>query len=271
MTAFSANYPGAIVVPSRNYGYVVGGKHLLNTPKAFCLHTPEEPPDNVPSTPYYFAETNRDASTTYFVSYLGLVFQCVPESEGAYANAVEGKPYPVWADSKVNLNLQTLSIEIEGYAATIHQTMPRGSPQWKALVNLMAHRCKALNIPPGRTFGHYAVSIYRSDPGQLNIPLLVIDVIAALAAPAPAPPAEEEEMTPEERAEFNALKDRVDAIVNSGGALTLQQIQDNIVLNPEGHITVTPWLINEIAKRLPAASGYTDAQAVKAVKDWLNR
>jgi len=263
---FLADYPGAIVVQARNYGYVVGGKHLLNNPKAWALHTPEEPPDNVPSTPYYFASTDRDASTTYFVSYLGFVFQMVPESEGAYGNAVEGKPYPAWADSTVNLNLQTLSVEIEGYAATIHQTMPRGSAQWRALVNLMAHRCRALNIPPGRTFGHYAVSVYRSDPGQLNIPLLVSDVIAALQ---PAP--EEEEMTPEERAEFNALKDRVDAIVNSGGALTLQQIQDNIVLNPEGHITVTPWLVNEIAKRLPAASGYTDAQAVKAVKDWLNR
>ena len=186
--AFTADYPGALVVEARNYGYVVGGKHLTNNPKAFCLHTPEEPPDNVPSTPYYFAGTDRDASTTYFVSCLGLVFQCVPELEGAYANAVEGKPYPAWADSKINLNLQTLSIEIEGYAATIHQTMPRGSPQWRALVNLMAHRCKALNIPPGRTFPHKDVSIYRSDPGQLNIPLLVTDVIAAM----------EDDMTPDE-------------------------------------------------------------------------
>src|SRR3990167_7703972 len=197
--AFTADYPGALVVEARNYGYVVGGKHLTNNPKAFCLHTPEEPPDNVPSTPYYFASTDRDASTTYFVSYLGFVFQMVPESEGAYGNAVDGKPYPAWADSTVNLNLQTLSVEIEGYAATIHQTMPRGSPQWKALVNLMAHRCKARNIPPGRTFGHYAVSIYRSDPGQLNIPLLVTDVIAAM----------EEPMTPQEKTEFAALKARV--------------------------------------------------------------
>ena len=77
---FIAAYPGAIVVEARNYGYVVGGKHLLNNPKAFCLHTPEEPPDNVPSTPYYFASTDRDASTHYFVSYLGFVFQMVPES-----------------------------------------------------------------------------------------------------------------------------------------------------------------------------------------------
>ena len=69
--------------------------------------------------------------------------------------------------------------------------MPRGSPQWRALVNLMAHRCKALNIPPGRTFAHKEVSIYRSDPGQLNIPLLVTDVIAAM----------EDEMTDDEIAQ----------------------------------------------------------------------
>ena len=175
---FQPDYPSAIVVEAAQYGYPKGAHN--NQPRAVCLHTPEEVADSEPQTPYYFHNTTRDASTTYFVSYLGFVFQMVPESEGAYGNAVEGKPYPAWADSTVNLNLQTLSVEIEGYAATIHQTMPRGSPQWKALVALIAHRCKARNIPPGRTFGHYAVSIYRSDPGQLNIPLLVIDVIAAL-------------------------------------------------------------------------------------------
>jgi len=173
---FQPDYPSAIVVEAAQYGYPKGAHN--NQPRAVCLHTPEEVADSEPQTPYYFHNTTRDASTTYFVSYLGFVFQMVPESEGAYGNAVEGKPYPAWADSTVNLNLQTLSVEIEGYAATIHQTMPRGSPQWKALVALIAHRCKARNIPPGRTFGHYAVSIYRSDPGQLNIPLLVTDVIA---------------------------------------------------------------------------------------------
>ena len=177
---FTADYPGAIVVQARNYGYVIGGQHRFNSPKAWVLHTPEEPADNVPATPYYFAGTNRDASTTYFVSYLGLVFQCVPESEGAYANAVEGKPYPTWANPSVNLNLQTLSVEIEGFAATIHQTMSRGSAQWKALVGLMAHRCAARGIPPERTIGHYQVSVYRSDPGQLNIPLLIEDVRAKM-------------------------------------------------------------------------------------------
>jgi len=187
-----ADYPGAIVVEAKNYGYYSG-----NHPLAWCLHTPEELGDDNPQTPYYFHNTNRDASTTYFVSYLGFVFQCVPESEGAYANAVEGKPYPDWADSMRNLNLQTLSVEIEGFASNIHQTMPRGSPQWRSLVNLMAHRCKALGIPPERTFGHYAVSIYRSDPGQLNIPQLITDVRAKME--------ETDMLTPEEFAMIRTI------------------------------------------------------------------
>src|SRR3972149_6036725 len=129
-----ADYPGAIVVEAKNYGYYSG-----NRPLAWCLHTPEEVADSNPQTPYYFHNTNRDASTTYFVSYWGFVFQCVPESEGAYANAVEGKPYPDWADSTRNLN-----------------------------------------IPPERTFGHYEVSIYRSDPGQLNTQQVIADVITKM-------------------------------------------------------------------------------------------
>ena len=185
--AFVADYKGAIVVEARNYGYTGS----FNNPKAWCLHTPEEPPDDVPSTPYYFANTNVNASTHYFVSFLGLVFQMVPERHGAYGNAVQGKPYPNWANSAINLNLQTLSIEIEGYAATIHQTMVRGGSQWRALVNLMADRCIELRMPVERTIGHYDVSIYRSDPGALNIPLLILDVqakIKQLTAPPPPPP-----------------------------------------------------------------------------------
>jgi len=176
---FTADFPGAIVIEAAQYGY-----SAPNHPRAFCLHTPEEPADDNPSTPYYFHDTTNNASTTYFVAYaekpgpLGptRIFQCVPESAGAYGNAVEGKPYPVWADPSVNLNLQTLSVEIEGFASNIAQTMPRGSPQWNALVELMAHRCKALSLSPDDTIGHHEVSVYRVDPGSLDIQAVVEDV-----------------------------------------------------------------------------------------------
>ena len=169
-----ADYPGAIVVEAAQYGYGLWKNH----PKAWCLHTPEENPDDYPGTPYYFHNlTDRRASTHYFVSYLGLVFQMVPESEGAYANAREGIPGLFdWETPDWNLNLETLNVEIEGYAASIHITMPRGSPQWNALVRLLAHRCLALSIPIERTFGHYQVSKFRSDPGQLDIAAIIADV-----------------------------------------------------------------------------------------------
>jgi hypothetical protein len=171
---FVADFAGAIVVEAATYGYPNGAHN--NKPKAIGLHTPEEPPDATPSTPYYFHNlTGRNASTTYFAAWTGLIFQCVPEDEGAYGNALEGKPPPPWSDG-TNLNLQTISIEIEGYAATIHQTMPRGSPQWVSLVRLMADVCRRRpNVNIDFTFGHFAVSIYRSDPGQLNIGALVAD------------------------------------------------------------------------------------------------
>lgn len=173
---FPPDFPGAIVVPAAHYGYGVA-----NRPRGLCFHTPEEKADTDPHTPYYFATTSRPASTTWFVSWTGLVFQCVPANEGAYANAVEGKPYPSWADPWINLNLQTESIEFEGYAATVGQTMVRGGPQWVSGVRLAAHRCKANGFTPDQFFRHSEVSIYRSDPGTLDIEAFKQDTRALLA------------------------------------------------------------------------------------------
>lgn len=195
---FEADYEGAIVVEARNYGFRSGDTIFWNNPKAFCLHTPEEPADNHASTPEYFATTDSAASTHYFVSYTGKVYQCVPERHGAYANAVKGKPYPPWAEPGINLNLQTLSIEIEGYAVSIHETMTPGHRQWQALVALMADRCQKLNIPPERTFGHYTVASNRTDPGALDIGALIQDVTVAM-----------EEFMPTE-AEWNEMKASVE-------------------------------------------------------------
>lgn len=153
-----------------NYGY---GEP--NEPKAFCIHVPEEPADPHGGTPLFFAQPNRDASTTYFVTHAGGVYQMVPECEGAYANAVQGKPYPGWADPQVNLNLQTLSVEVEGYAGTIDGTMPFDSPQWNALAGLVYDRCQHYGIPMDRAhvFGHYEVSNQRTCPGKLPLDGLV--------------------------------------------------------------------------------------------------
>jgi hypothetical protein len=173
--AFSSDYPGAIVVEAKNYGY---GAHV-NAPRGFCFHCPEETADDDPQTPRYLAGTTRLASYHYFVSYLGFVFQLVPEREGAYANYVTGKPYPSWANSAVNLNLQTISVSFEGFAHNIHLTMKRGGPQWKAGVALVAHRSEALGVTNWTR--HKDVSSQRSDPGQLDMALFMRDVEDAMS------------------------------------------------------------------------------------------
>jgi N-acetyl-anhydromuramyl-L-alanine amidase AmpD len=140
---------------------------LVNQPRAFVLHTAEEPADPHSSTPLYFDDPNRSGSTHYFISHAGGCYQMVPERLGAWANALQGKPRPAWADPNRNLNLQTLSVEIEGYAGSIGQTMPPGCPQWKALVALVQDRCTHYAIPLDHQhiIGHYEVSNQRSDPG----------------------------------------------------------------------------------------------------------
>lgn len=170
-----ADYPGAIVVEAANYGY-----GTPNQPKTWCFHTPEEKADDDPQTPGYIAGTDRDASYTYFISsWLGLVFQLVPESEGAYANYLNGKPAPPWSDG-THLNLQTLSLAFEGEAHNIHLTMPRGCPQWKAGVGLVADRTKALGLNLDWAIQHKDVSIYRGDCGQFDQTGFIADVKAAL-------------------------------------------------------------------------------------------
>lgn len=140
-----------------------------NWPKGFVMHTPEERADGYPATPHWFAQEHADraGSTHYFVSYEGYVYQCVSEGSAAIANGVFGKPYPAWADPALSLNRQTLSVEIEGYAASIGETLVVGSAQWEALVALVRDRCAHHGIPLDREhlIGHYEVSTDRSDPG----------------------------------------------------------------------------------------------------------
>src|SRR3972149_11462170 len=141
-----SDYPGAIWWPA----------HESNTlgppcnPKGWVLHTPQEPADDYPGTPYYFAQPNKSASTHYFVSYLGFVWQMVSESVAPIANGVTmpARPYPVWANNQQSLNRQTLSVEIEGYSATIAQTISPG--QRNALLNLLRYGCAKYGIPIDR-------------------------------------------------------------------------------------------------------------------------
>lgn len=166
--SFAPDYPGAIVFGADETN-VYPFPSYTNHPRAFVLHTPEEPADNWPSTPTFFSKPNRQASTTYFAAWPGATYQMVPENHAAIANGLVGLPRPPWSTPGISLNAETLSVEIEGYAATIQDTLVRGGPQWVSLVALIRNRCQAYGIPLDRThiIGHYEVANNRSDPGAL--------------------------------------------------------------------------------------------------------
>lgn len=197
------DYPAAIDFPAHSSNTL--GPPC--TPKGWVLHTPEEPADGYPGTPHWFARPNVGGSTHYFVSYLGFVFQCVPENVGPIANGVLGKPYPAWANSGQSLNRQTLSVEIEGYAATIRNTI---SPAQKtALVNLLAYGCEKYGIPKDRAhiIGHYEVANNRTDPGTLDIN----EVVGLVATP---PAVEEDDLANVPQKDWDDLKRKVDQLYN---------------------------------------------------------
>jgi len=169
------DYPGAIWFPAHptNMYDPAGHGGVINAPRAFVIHTPEEKADGYPATPHWFAQEHPDraGSTHYFVSFTGDTYQCVPEAWGAIANGFnpgnpQQLPYPSWA-GPFSLNWQTLSVEAEGYADSIQDTLVAGSVQWNALVELVRDRCEHYAIPLTREhiIGHYEVSTDRSDPG----------------------------------------------------------------------------------------------------------
>jgi hypothetical protein len=176
---FISDYNGAIVWEAHPSNVGVG----TNNPKAIVYHTPEEPADGYPGTPYWFAREHPASagSTHYFSSYLGFIWQSVLENKRAIANGVTAdRSYPVGTNSNISLNLQSISIEIEGYAATIGQTL--SVAQRKSVVDWTVYACKKYNIPADRQhiIGHYEVASNRSDPGTLPIDSIVLEVAAKL-------------------------------------------------------------------------------------------
>ena len=173
-------YPGANTSIPAHPSNIGSG---VNHPKVVVYHTPEEPADNYAGTPRWFAREHpgQEGSTHYFVSWTGEVWLCVPEDRRAIANGVTaGRPYPAGTDPGVSLNLQSISIEIEGYAATIAQTL--SVAQRKGLVDWTVYACTKYGIPADRQhiIGHYEVANNRSDPGTLPMYSIVAEVAARI-------------------------------------------------------------------------------------------
>lgn len=180
---FSVDYPRAICWPAHKNNVI----DRPNDAKAFFVHTPEEPVDDVESTPAYFARdlSPRRASTTFYQDSDGDVYQMVPANIGAIANGWNpGDPprfrFPEWATRGLSLNLQSESVEVEGFARAMHRTCPRGRRQWNGLVKLVEYRTRVKRIPLSRVYivRHDEVSWTRTDPGTLNVDLLVEDIQA---------------------------------------------------------------------------------------------
>lgn len=177
---FTPDYPNAITtyrVNPSGYGYTApGGGALVNVPKAIVLHTPEEPADNYESTPVYFATPGIAAGTHYYLDNDGDVYQMLPESECPYAQGNRGgvnrtwkgqvDQWPPWATVGVTLNGQALSIEMEGYAASIGKTWT--DAMHASLVAWIKHRAAHYGIPLDRDhiIGHFEVATDRVDPGS---------------------------------------------------------------------------------------------------------
>ncbi len=166
------DYEGAEVIPAMYFNRYGDKK---NHPKAIVLHTPEEPADDWESTPRWFQNPLSRASTHYYLDNDSDVVQMVAEIEGAWAQGVtearrmwkgEAGQLPPWAQDG-NLNLHAISIEMEGYAATIHETMPRGGVQWKSLIKWLKYVTNKYDIPLDRDHivGHYEVASHKRDPG----------------------------------------------------------------------------------------------------------
>ena len=174
----NADYPGAIVAPADPTNVL----RPINKPRALFLHTPEEPVDDFESTPPWFQRPNIGGSTHYYADSDGDMYQMVPEANGAIANGLDGKSAPAWSDGS-SLNYQSLSIEIEGYAAAMHRTCPPGSRQWNAVRTWIVSRALVYRIPIDRAhvMGHYEVSVQRTDPGSLKIDQLVADAATVAA------------------------------------------------------------------------------------------
>ena len=139
---------------------------------AVCLHTPEELADDDEITPRLFARANFDASTGYYADSDGDLYQMVHDSDYAFAQGTPTAqlelPRPTWwLDDYISYNTCMLSMEIEGHAATIHETMTMDSPQFQTVSAWIAFVCTKYHIPITRTYvvGHGELCTWRSDPG----------------------------------------------------------------------------------------------------------
>ncbi len=154
-----------------NFGTATSGYRRINVPVAIILHTPEEDADDREITPIWFQNPAARASTHYYGDSDGDIIQMVLDQHAAYANGVRTEtavyPSPVWRRVGTSYNCMTLSIEIEGRAASIHHTLKIGGVQWNSLIEWILFKADEYSIPLDRQhiMGHFELANNRTDPG----------------------------------------------------------------------------------------------------------
>jgi len=153
----------ADVVGEQRYG---GPRQILGA----CLHTPEERADDTETTPWYFQQANAGGSTDFYADNDGDLYQMVSLEDFSWAQGTrtweQVKPVPAYLPSH-SYNRHYVSIEIEGFAASIGRTFIPGGPQWDLVVEWCARMAWHFDFPPtrDRIVGHQELVIHKQDPG----------------------------------------------------------------------------------------------------------
>lgn len=154
MSLFTADYHGAIVLPSPNHGPRANDC----SPDIILLHYTGMPSES--GALAWLVSEESQVSSHYFVHEDGRVVQMVPESRRAWH---AGKSF--WAGDD-DINSRSIGIEI---ANAGH---PAGLPEFpevqiQAVIELCLDCGKRLNIAPQRVLGHSDVAPVRKiDPGE---------------------------------------------------------------------------------------------------------
>lgn len=174
--------------------------------KALVFHTPEEAVDNTEVTPSWFANPAAGVSTDAYADSDGDLYVMVGDRDAPFGNgAPEAQRHwkgdagarPPWHEGGVSYNVETRSIEIEGFAQTMHRTFLRGGPQWRCVVAWAALWVERDEIPPDRDhlIGHEEIDSNKGDPGlAFDFPMdeLVEDIGRAVRKPQAGQPFEYE-------------------------------------------------------------------------------
>lgn len=156
---------------------------------AMCIHTPEERADNIETTPWWFQQPSASASTGYYVSDNGDIYQCVRDDDFAWAQGTRSaqvrQPRPRWwTPSLISYNTCMDSVELEGFAASIGRTFIPGGKQWKSAVALVAWKSMIMGYPPDRehVIAHSELNTQKNDPGAgFPWPQFIADVAGTVA------------------------------------------------------------------------------------------